>query len=180
MRQVVDLTIEDIYNQYFKEIYSFCIYSINNREEAEDITHDTFIKIMNNLHTLKDPTKIRAWVFQIARTTLIDYQRRKKLKQFISGDTLLEKFSSSQKTPEERLLNKNTWELVQKALLKLKVTQRDVFLLRTIHEFSVTETAQILNCSEGKVRVDHHRSLKRIQEILTEFTGKDEVGYESS
>ncbi len=49
--------IGEIYDEFHKDVYHFSLYFTNNKQDAEDITQETFIKVLNNLHQLKDPSK---------------------------------------------------------------------------------------------------------------------------
>lgn len=158
--------MNDIYNRYHRDVYHFALYFTNNKQEAEDITQETFIKIIKSYESLKDPERIKTWILSIARNTAMDLHRKKK---FVSlfPNWVFEK-DSDKDTPEDLLLKKGDWDELQNALIKLKHQYRTVVILRGLKELSIKETAEILGCTEAKVRVDYHRALQLLKkEVLS-------------
>jgi RNA polymerase sigma-70 factor, ECF subfamily len=165
--------LNEIYELYHRDIYHFALYFTNNKQEAEDITQDTFLKIMKSLSSLKDPEKLKTWIFSIARNTAMDLHRKRK---FVSlfPEWVFDKDKEKQgNTPEDHLIQKGEWTDLQNALLKLKQQYRTVVILRGLKELSIKETSEILGCSEAKVRVDYHRALQ----LLKKQVLKDEEGW---
>jgi RNA polymerase sigma-70 factor, ECF subfamily len=159
-----ELDINEIYDCYYRDIYHFALYFTNNKQEAEDITQETFIKIMKSIGSLKDPAKLKTWILSIAKNTAMDLHRKRK---FVSlfPDWVFEKEKDSF-TPEDRLIQKGEWNELQNAMLKLKHQYRTVVILRGLKELSIKETAEILGCSETKVRVDYHRALQLLKKQI--------------
>lgn len=164
------LDINKIYDLYYRDVYHFALYFTNNKQEAEDITQETFIKIMNSIGSLKDQTKLKTWILSITRNTAMDLHRKRK---FVSlfPDWALGK-DKDLDTPEDRLIRKGEWTELQSALLKLKQQYRTVVILRGLKELSIKETAEVLGCSEAKVRVDYHRALQILnKQVLSNNEG---------
>lgn len=164
------LDINEIYDNYYRDVYHFALYFTNSKQEAEDITQETFIKIMKSINTLKDPYRLKTWILSIARNTAMDLHRKRK---FVSlfPEWVFDKEKDSY-TPEDRLIQKGEWTELQSALLKLKQQYRTVVILRGLKELSIKETAEILGCSEAKVRVDYHRGLQLLKkQVLSNDEG---------
>jgi RNA polymerase sigma-70 factor, ECF subfamily len=164
--------IENIYELYYQDVYHFALYYTNNKHEAEDITQETFIKVLKNLHTLKDTAKLKTWIISIARNTAIDLTKKRKWIQlmpswFLKDDTVSE-------TTEQKLLKKADWIELQKALLKLKPHYRTLLILRGLKELSIKEVAEVMECSEQKVRVDYHRAIQQLKKQVK----PDQEGWE--
>src|SRR5712691_5561774 len=68
-------TMQTFYQENFALIYRFVYNKIGNREEAEDLTSDIFLKAVRGVDIVRSPQSMRKWVFQVARTTLADYWR---------------------------------------------------------------------------------------------------------
>lgn len=156
--------IETIYDTYYRDVYHFALFYTNNRQEAEDITQETFIKIMKNLGSLQNPERLKTWIFSIAKHTAIDLKRKQKFIQFLP-DWIYEK-ESEEATPENKAIQKKEWEELQEALIKLKPTYRSIIILRGLKELSVKETAEIMGYSERKVRVDYHRAIQQMKKHI--------------
>lgn len=74
---------QEIWKIYHKQLLGFISSKISNKETAQDVLHEVFIKIHSKMHTLNDITKMRAWIYQITRNTIIDYYRKHKSKEEI-------------------------------------------------------------------------------------------------
>ncbi|WP_233260504.1 RNA polymerase sigma factor [Paenisporosarcina sp. OV554] len=166
--------IEELYDEFRDDVYHFSLYFTNNKQEAEDITQETFIKVMKNIHQLKDVSKKKTWLLSIAKNTAIDLKRKQKLINFLPQ--LLKgngHKSHCIATDENRLINTENWRELQNAILTLKLHYRSVVILRALKELSVKETAEILGCTEGKVRVDFHRAINQLKKELIINEGGD-------
>jgi RNA polymerase sigma-70 factor (ECF subfamily) len=155
--------IGEIYDEFHKDVYHFSLYYTNNKQDAEDITQETFIKVFNNLHQIKDPSKKKTWILSIARNTAVDLIRKQKLIGFLPKIIMQNTLTSKQVSNSGNVVAEENWLELQKALLKLKPHYRSVVILRALNELSIKETAETLRCSEGKVRVDFHRALNQLK-----------------
>lgn len=73
------MTTKEVWNSYADEIKRFILSKVKDTAAAEDILQDTFIKIHTKLHTLKDITKLKSWIFTIARNSIMDYFKASKM-----------------------------------------------------------------------------------------------------
>src|SRR5690606_41710918 len=107
---------------------------------------------------------VRAWLVRMARNTAIDEMRKKKpITYFLETLPIMQ---TTEYTPEQiAVLNESERELYV-ALSKLKLSYRDVIILRKIKEFSIKETASILDWSENKVKVNLFRGMKALRKEL--------------
>ncbi|MBS4194150.1 RNA polymerase sigma factor [Lederbergia citri] len=165
------IDIENLFEKFHLDIYHFSLYFSSNKQDAEDITQETFLKAIRNIHMLKDRTRAKYWLLSIARNTAIDHLRKKKLKSTLPE--LLEKITYQDKKDslDDYLLIKEQWEEVQNALLRIKPHYRSLLILRGIQEMTIKETAEILECSELKVRVDFYRAIKVLKKELHVLEG---------
>jgi RNA polymerase sigma-70 factor, ECF subfamily len=169
-----ELDIEVLCQDYYLDVYHFSLYFSNNKQDAEDITQETFLKAINNLSSLRDPERAKYWILSIARHTAIDHLRKRKFKSLLPD--LLEKMvNKEQENPTvDQILIKEKWEEVQHALLKIKPHYRSLLVLRGIQELSIKETAEVLECTELKVRVDFHRAVKVLKKELNRLEGVEQ------
>ncbi len=70
--------IGDIYDRYADRVYSFCQSRLRNHEQAADATHETFVRAAQRLDTLREPSKLRSWLFAIARNQIVDQARQRE------------------------------------------------------------------------------------------------------
>lgn len=165
-----------LYDEFHKDVYHFAMYFTNNKQDAEDITQETFIKVLNNLHQLKEQSKKKAWILSIARNTAVDLIRKQKLIRFLPTLIKLESISDKETSTSIPIIAEENWVELQNALLKLKPHYRSVIILRALNELSLKETAEALRCSEGKVRVDFHRALNLLKNDINLKEGWEQYG----
>jgi RNA polymerase sigma-70 factor (ECF subfamily) len=170
------LIIGGLYDEFHKDVYHFSLYFTNNKQDAEDITQETFIKVLNNLHQLKEQSKKKAWILSIARNTAVDLIRKQKLIRFLPILIKQESILNKQSTTSSTIIAEENWVELQNALLKLKPQFRSVIILRVLNELSLKETAEALRCSEGKVRVDFHRALNLLKNDVNLKDGWEQYG----
>ncbi len=158
-------SIEKIYEQYYRDVYHFLICFTGNRNDAEDLTQEVFIQVLKSMPKYNENYRLKTWILTIARNVAVDHFRRHK---FISifKEGFFASLVSKDKKPDELLETKEQKTVVHNAISKLKPNYRAVLILRGINGFSIRETAEILNCSEAKVKVEYFRALKKLQTIL--------------
>jgi len=157
------LKIEHLYELYHRDVYHFALYYTNSREEAEDITQETFFKVLKQLDKLKNEDKVKTWILSIARNTAVDIHRKQKIKRL-----LIEKISwqppiKEVPKPLEMVEQHEQWLFLQEALMTLKSHDRTIIICRMLKDYTIQETAAILGISEVKVRVDFHRAMARLR-----------------
>ena len=161
----VEEQIEKIYNLHYLDVYRFLICFSGNQNDAEDLTQEVFIRVLNNLSNKARITNLKTWIFSIAKYVAIDHYRKKRFSSLFT-DGFFKQIASTEKDPNQIIEQNETKQLVHTAISKLKPTYRAIVILRGINECSIKETAEILQCSESKVKVDYHRALKELRKKL--------------
>lgn len=152
--------INEWYINHSQDIYQYVLYLLQNDDIAKDILQETFLKAYQNIKQFKEENA-KGWLIKIARNTSLDYLRKKHPINYIM-DTI----PNNNQTPEQVVnTNESTNELYQ-ALGKLKRSYRDVIILRKIKDFTVSETAIILNWNEAKVRTTLSRAMSALKKQL--------------
>jgi RNA polymerase sigma-70 factor, ECF subfamily len=152
-----------LYDLYFYDVYQYLLYFTNSQEEAEELTQETFFRVLKNTHQFEQRSQMKTWIFSIARNVAIDHNRKLRRVSLFSDFYFL-RDKSNLGNPEHEVEMKEEWVSLQTALLKLKPQYRNVVILRGLKEFSIKETAEILNISESKVKVDYHRAIKLLKD----------------
>jgi len=155
-----------MYDRYFHDVYSFVAYSVNRSQDAEDLTQEVFVKAYRGLAGFRGDSEVKTWLFAIARNTIRNWIVRKKPLP-ITEDELLWQLPETGHSPEELLEEKEAMIKLQSALGQLKDTYRTVIVLRGIQGFSVKETAEVMGCTETKVKVTHFRALRKLRGLLS-------------
>ncbi|MBU1032517.1 MAG: sigma-70 family RNA polymerase sigma factor [Patescibacteria group bacterium] len=164
-----------IYDIYVKAIYRFTLLKLPSKEEAQDITAETFTKTWNYLQEYNEVANIRALLYQIARNLIADFYRSQKYKETIARNvtiqaddtsTILESAEESDHGRDRELIQARAeMSLILQQLEKLKDDYRDVVTLRLVDGLAFTDIAEILGKSKGNVRVIYHRAIKTLKDI---------------
>jgi RNA polymerase sigma-70 factor, ECF subfamily len=154
--------IEKIYSEYHQDVYKFLICFIGNKSDAEDLTQEVFIRVIKSASTYNGSCTFTTWIFSIAKHTAIDHIRRKRFYSIVK-DSFFRNIPSINSDPQHLLIHEENKNRIHQAILQLKPSYRTVIILRSINEFTVAETADILNCSASKVKVTYHRALKKLK-----------------
>ncbi|HEU5349013.1 MAG TPA: RNA polymerase sigma factor [Ktedonobacterales bacterium] len=153
--------LQRLYEDNLHVIYRFVYSKVGNREEAEDLTSQVFIKAVRSIDSARDTASIQSWLFQVARTTIADHWRSFYQLRAHSLDDLLdagwEGPAESQQSP--RLASSQ--ERVNRILERLPDHYRQVLSLRFLLNLSIKETALRMGLSEANVKVLQFRALKK-------------------
>ena len=154
---------EDMYKSNAPLIYRFMFWRTKDQMLAEDLTSNVFEKAWRTRRSFTGGSA-KAWLYRIARTTLIDYWRKKK-EVPDDGDIIARAVSDSAELDEALDQSMAVTEM-RKALAKLPPDMRQVVRCRFIEGRSARETAAQLNISEANVRVIQYRALKKLRNYL--------------
>ncbi|MGA2466945.1 MAG: RNA polymerase sigma factor [Thermodesulfobacteriota bacterium] len=161
-----------IYDQYYAKVRKFILALVKDEWVADDLIQETFLKIQNNLKSLKDPSKLSSWIFRIAYNLCQDHFRqlkRSRKEERIDQEemedfkeALIQKGLDIQKELEQRQMG----ECVQDQINLLPESLRTVLVLFDIMEFNHQEIADILGITVKNVKVRLHRARKKLRPIL--------------
>lgn len=153
----------ELYNLYFKRIFKFIYYRVGHKELAEDLSEDVFVKAYTRLASVQKDASFEGWLYQIARNTVIDYYRDKKM--LVALDEVENTLEY-----ESNILNVLELQEEQKILLRhlkeLEPTQQVVIKLKFLEDLENAEIAALLNKTEGAIRVIQHRALTKLKELI--------------
>ena len=159
--------LTELYNIYFERIYRFIYYRVSHKETAEDLTEDVFVKLFKKLRGLEQLGAFEGWLFQIARNQVIDYYRRKK------QTVPLEEVENTleYETNIVDIVNLKTEQVVFIKLLKeLTPEQQQVIKLKFLEGIDNDIIAEMMNKTEGAIRVIQHRAIAKLRELIEAIT----------
>lgn len=167
---------ERLYEQYHHAIFQFLFYMVKNRQVAEELVHEVYIKVMHSYDKFEGKSSEKTWLYSVARHVGIDYirgQNRQKRKLFVLFE-LSEKeneLRDPNPLPDEILTQREEIRQLYSHLNKCTLDQQQVIILRYIQSLSINETAAVLGWSESKVKTTQHRAIKALKGYLeTEFS----------
>ena len=149
-----------IFERYSRPLISFVYDQVGNRELAEELTQETFVRAYRSLHTLREETKLSTWLFGIAKNVARESLRaRRRTNQHVDlDDKLVLNLSDRGPVPVKQLLNKELNEVIQNSLALLDEDKRLVFTLKVFQQCSYEEIAEITGFSIPKLKTDLHRA----------------------
>lgn len=151
---------EDVYIQYFSDVYKYLLSLSRNKTIAEELTQETFFKALKNIDKFKGECKLRVWLCQIAKNTY--YYAYKKEKRFEN----IKEIQLSTENIEQKLINNETAFEVHKALHNLDEPYKEVFSLRMFGELSFLQISELFGKTESWARVTFHRAKIKLREEI--------------
>ena len=158
-----------------KRIYNLAYQYLRSREEAEDITQETFLRAYKKRESFRGEAKIDTWLTRIAINLCIDVLRKKKIRRTFpwpkantddEENQQLQEFPDSKQDLEEQTMNRDLRERVYKAMDKLSSQQRMVFVLKHLQDLSLKEIAETTGLSEGTIKSQLFRGVRKIRHEL--------------
>lgn len=161
--------IEEWYHQYSDGIHTFLVY-YTGRSDVEDLVHDVFIRAIRHYQSFLGNASAKTWLYSIARHAAIDHERKNKWTKWVP-ERFFNELRSAERTPLDIVSAGEEKEALYHSLAKLKTNYREVIILRSLREFTVAETADVLQWSESKVNVTFHRALKALKKVHADKEG---------
>lgn len=146
-------------------IYRYVYSKVGNREEAEDLTSQIFIKAVRGVDHERGPLSVQKWLFQVARTTIADYWRAHYRVSISSLEELLDAGWEGPAEEEPVARSSRPAERVQRILQALPELYREVLTCRFLLNLSIKDTAAKMGLTEANVKVLQFRALKRAADL---------------
>ena len=142
---------EKIYAEYFPDVYKYVLSLCHHEAMAEDITQETFLKAIKNIHRFKGDCKLRVWLCHIAKNTYFTSYKKSKRTEQLPEEIAMESF-------ESKLIHKEKAFEIHRAVHRLEDPYKEVFNLRLFGE--------LFGKSESWARVTFHRAKLKVKEDL--------------
>ena len=156
----------DAYNQYADAIYRHCYFRVYNKDLAEDLTQDTFIKTWKYIGEGKEIKNIRAFLYKVAVNLIIDHSRKKTA---LVLDDLKEKEASLRlNTMEAKMIDNFEIQEVISVMDGLEEKYKQVIMFRYLNDLLPAEIADILEESPNAVSVRLNYAMKKLRELIKE------------
>lgn len=149
--------LREIYEAYIGYIYTIVLGVVGNRENAEDVTSEFFIKLWTVLDTYQSNGAHRAWLATIARNMALDFMRKNRRE--IPTEEFEEDVSTDE-TPEQEVINNLS---VQDALSQLSDAERQVVDMKVLGEMSFREISESLGIPMGTVTWRYQNAIKKLR-----------------
>ena len=156
---------EQIYCDYFNDVFLYIRRLSNNEHIAEEITSETYYKAMRSVDSFRGDCDIRVWLCQIAKNCYYSYLKKAGREDSIEDIDLLN-VSAQDETVEERLARQDEAMQIQKILHDVPDPYKEVFMWRVFAELSYKQIGQLFGKSENWACVTYHRARNMIREGL--------------
>ncbi len=168
---------ETLYRRYKAPVFAFILRQSASRHTAEELTQETFIRVVKGASSFRHGSKFSTWVYTIARNRLIDGIRRQKHRNHASldqpagteGKPLGERIAGNEQGPERGSVGAALRRDLTEAIEKLPVEQREVFLLREYGGMPFAEISEVVGAKEGTVKSRMRYALESLRETLSAY-----------
>lgn len=165
--------LNQLYIKYEKYIYTICYNYTYSKEDALDLVHDVFIKVLNNILTFDERRPFLPWLKRVTINTCINFKKKKKamisLDEVVTENgQLLKDAIASQFNLENFILFQDTSEIINEAINAIEDRYRMPLILRHKHEMSYEEIAINMDLPLGTVKTNLYRGRKLLKEKLVQ------------
>lgn len=151
----------EIYESYHSKVQNFIFSKVNDMYLAEDICSDVFIKVYEKYDTFNDSkSSLSTWIFTIARNTLIDYYRVRRVHEEVPEDMAMDS------SVEDEVLGNEMLDGLADALEKLDERERDLIILHYYSGLKLNEIADKMDISYSYVKILHKKALVELKTNL--------------
>jgi RNA polymerase sigma-70 factor (ECF subfamily) len=154
-------------SRWEKRVFNYLLRLVSNREDALDVSQETFLKAYQNLRKLDDPARFPAWLFRIAHNEAFSLLRRRKPETELAGEPRPRNIGG-------RLLPVELSLAVESALKRLSEDQRETVLLKIYQGFKFEEMAEILECPVSTVKSRLYTALELLKTTLAPTVLREE------
>ncbi|MBX7151057.1 RNA polymerase sigma factor [bacterium] len=156
----------EIVNGHRERLYYVIKGFVNDHDDTDDILQEVFLKAYQHLHNFEGKSSLYTWLCRIAINLSITHLRKKKIRNFLSLDTLINPPEAQQSLPDQIADANELRKVIQKAVESLPEKQKKVFILRYYDELSNGEIATIIGKSEGAVKANFFHAVNKIKKYI--------------
>jgi RNA polymerase sigma factor (sigma-70 family) len=154
-------SFDELYDKYYLMLFRTAYLILGNSYDAEDVTQDAFVSIYVNIKSLKDPDKLKPWMFSILKNSA--YKKYKNKKRELPDEEIQLKVDKETYTIEDEFVVKSE---IQDALMSLNKKQREVIVLFYYNDLTIKEIASALGVFEGTVKSRLFKARKVLKKEL--------------
>jgi RNA polymerase sigma-70 factor (ECF subfamily) len=162
---------EVVMRRYNRRVYRVVRAIVRDDDEASDVTQEAHVNAFMHLREFSGRARFSTWLTRIAVHEALARVRRRSRLESLDTDSEDVLMTSTSPGPEDRASNGELRVLLERAVDSLPEVFRTTFVLRSIENLSVAETAEILGVPEDTVKTRHYRARERLQAWLTQRVG---------
>jgi RNA polymerase sigma factor (sigma-70 family) len=156
-----------LFERYYKRIFNFLARMTMDRELAEDLTQNVFLRIIKYRNSYREGLRFQSWIYQVARNIFSDHYQAHKNK--ISDFVDVEKVSDYMADPEDGAEQDEKEKLLHQSMAKLTDEQRELLVLTRFQQMKYEEVAAIMDTTVANIKVKVHRAILKLREYYFEL-----------
>lgn len=170
---------EILLGRHRKSVYNFILRFVGDKETAEDLLQETFMRVIKGADAYKRQAKFTTWLYTIARNLCVDQTRRRKHRRHASLDapmdtseesgSLMDVIASNEMASDRKSVNKQLFATMQRAIAALSEEQREVFLMREFLDLPFKQIADVVGVPENTVKSRMRYALEKLRLELDEY-----------
>ena len=154
-----------LYERYSRILFGYFYKLTGLPETSEDMVNDVFLKMVRYSKKYRGDGKFTAWMFKIAHSVFADNHKKVRKMIFTQEFEEWNKVLANHNEPAYIIEKEEREQLLHKAMLQLTKKEREILILSKLDGFKYKEIAEILNCSEGAVKIKIFRALQNLKVI---------------
>lgn len=158
----------DLVSRYRKRIFDMILKMVRNREDAKDLTQETFVKAYLGLKNFKKESSFFTWITRIAINLCINFRKRERFRSFVSFFDLKKPLLAEEPSPRDGRKDELS-QAIDAAVLSLPPKQRTVFVLRYYQRLPFEKIAEILGKSEGGTKANYFQAINKLKQSLARY-----------
>lgn len=168
-------------DRYKNYVFTLALRYVNNREIAEELSQDVFVKAFRSLIDFKGTSKFSTWLYAIVNTTCLSYLRKKRTNiDFFEEGDLIKLSENRSNNDQVSITVKQNHQLIYRALERLSAADAQLLQLFYLAEQRVEEIALITGISANTVKVKLHRARNRLKDIMEQHFKEELQSYQST
>jgi RNA polymerase sigma-70 factor (ECF subfamily) len=157
--------LTEIYEAYFDKIYRYIVMRIRNEMEAEDLTQQVFMKVLQSISSFKSQgVPFSSWVYRIAHNQVVDFLRQQNRKSTVDIEGL--PLPDTGDDPQHIMEQEYDIKTLKMAMQHLTEAQQEVLALRFTGEMPIAQCAQVMGKSEGAIKALQHSAVQALRKAL--------------
>ena len=156
----------DLVRRYQEKVYWIARRTVGSHQDADDVVQDVFIRVYNGLKNFRGDANVYTWLYRITVNVSLNAIRKKRIKDFIPYDELLEGLLPGSSRADDPIQKQEYQTILEKAIDRLPAKQKLVFNMRFNDELTYEEMAKILKKSVGGTKANYFHAMKKISEYV--------------
>jgi len=158
--------LAEIYDRHAAPIYGYLYRLLGDAAQAEDLTSEVFLKLLQVLRTSREPRdRLDGWLYRVAHNLAMDLFRRQKKAPAVP---LAEELVAEGRQPSDVVEDRQVKQQLRAGIGRLTSDQQRAILLRFAEELPLAEVARLMGKSEGAVKTLQHRAVSRLRKLLAD------------